>query len=307
ESGKEDVEMRDQNAQVVFLPSCGRPFFHQATARLVLFNFWVSLLSNAAALHRPAPPLPSGAHPQPRSRAAAQGTRASARSPPPPPPPPSPLPPSIVPAPLLPAGAHRRQAKSCGDPGNPCLGRIYAVPASSAIPTAPSSVSAVHVEVVFHEALRLPPNSSRLLDAVYPGLLAAGAVHVELPLRLLLPELLRHASLTSYTFYEFAAATYDFKGKAQAPGEEHAVHGDNSVYRFMSLRPVLPVSKELMERGILLHCGGHMDARYVLVELLQQALGLGSLLLQMIAVLDGGSSSCCNDFHVEFRFYYSQS
>ncbi|TVU24569.1 hypothetical protein EJB05_27014, partial [Eragrostis curvula] len=91
------------------------------------------------------------------------------------------------------AAVHRpRAASPC--PGNPCLGRIYAVPASSAIPTAPSSVSAVHVEVVFHEALRLPPNSSRLLDAVYPGLLAAGAVHVELPLRLLLPELLRHAS-----------------------------------------------------------------------------------------------------------------
>ncbi|TVU08986.1 hypothetical protein EJB05_42418, partial [Eragrostis curvula] len=27
-----------------------------------------------------------------------------------------------------------------------------------------------------------------------------------------------------------APTTYDFKGKAQAPGEEHAVHGDNSVY-----------------------------------------------------------------------------
>ncbi|TVT98749.1 hypothetical protein EJB05_55935, partial [Eragrostis curvula] len=29
-----------------------------------------------------------------------------------------------------------------------------------------------------------------------------------------------------------------------------------------------------------------------------------SLLLQMIVVLDGGSSFCCNDFHVEFRFCY---
>ncbi|TVU41700.1 hypothetical protein EJB05_15243, partial [Eragrostis curvula] len=35
------------------------------------------------------------------------------------------------------------------------------------------------------------------------------------------------------------------------------------------------VSEELVESGNLLQCGGHMDARDMLVELLQQALSLG--------------------------------
>ncbi|TVU13528.1 hypothetical protein EJB05_40588, partial [Eragrostis curvula] len=66
--------------------------------------------------------------------------------------------------------------KLCCAPRNPRLVWIYAVPASSAISAAPSSASAVLIEVIFHEALRPPPRAQgpRLLDvdAVCPGLLA---------------------------------------------------------------------------------------------------------------------------------------
>ncbi|TVU03852.1 hypothetical protein EJB05_50590, partial [Eragrostis curvula] len=59
--------------------------------------------------------------------------------------------------------------KPCGDPRNPRRGRIYAP-------------SAVLVEVVVHEALRPPLNSPRLpdIDAVFHGLRATTAIHVEL-------------------------------------------------------------------------------------------------------------------------------
>ncbi|TVU25723.1 hypothetical protein EJB05_28228, partial [Eragrostis curvula] len=151
--------------------------------------------------------------------------------------------------------------KSRGGPGNPCLGQISAAPASSAISAAavhhPHAASPCRCASAASEVVRRPGEPVPRPDLRCPGLLRhphRPELGVRRPRRGRLPQGLpsapklvpaarrrlsrparrrcrpRRTPAPAAT----ARAPPACKGKAQAPGEEHAVHGDSSVYRFMS-------------------------------------------------------------------------